>query len=82
MVCEDDRRARSGARKLLVAVDRTLEQLDDLVQVRKPLALAAVQHEPLDSLALRCDCRGRWPVAEAQHRNRLWKLTFGLWRDR
>ena len=65
MVCEDDRRARSGARKLLVAVDRTLEQLDDLVQVRKPLALAAVRHEPLDPLALGGDRFGRWPVAVA-----------------
>ena len=82
VVGEDDRRARSGARKLLVAVDRTLEQLDDLVQVGEPLALAAVQHEPLDPLALGGDRFGRRPAAVAQRRNRLWKLALGLWRDR
>jgi hypothetical protein len=82
VVCEDDRRALAGARKLLVAVDRTLEQLDDLVQIGEPLALASVQHEALDALALGGDRFGRWPSAVAQYRNRLWKLTFGLWRDR
>ena len=50
--------------------------------VASPLALAAVQHEPLDSLALRGDGFGRRPAAVTQDRNRLWKLTLGLWRDR
>ena len=82
MVCEDDRRALASPRQLLVAVDRTIEQLDDLVQIGKPLALAAVQHEALDALALRGYRSRRWQAAVTQHRNRLWKLTFGLWRDR
>jgi hypothetical protein len=65
VVGKDDRCARSGTRKLVVGVNRALEQLNDLVQVGKPFALPAVKHEMLDSLALRGDRLGRWWAAVA-----------------
>ena len=77
-----DRACPRSGHVRIVDVRRRVDQLHDVVQVRQPLPLAAVQHEALDPLAL---ARHRPIIRVApgsECRDGLGELAFRFGRDR